>query len=322
MNSKFHTLILKKVLIFIFHFLSKLKILDIFIFFFLISQKKKKKDGINILVLSSHRLNSEIKELSKCKKISILRVSIFMQSFMNFLSVLDSKEYPYKDSEVLEIFLTKLKKIKNIKIVISASVWYRFDIPIGNKFDEIGVPYTIMHKECFKYNSNQHKASIQKFRNNKCNGSYYLLHNNVIKDVLVSDIPANKIDVLGNLRMDNISENTKSKGNELTFFLFSKFIGLDDWALDNEKKRNFKEGWTNLFKNTTKIVLKFAEENQDIKINVKGKHSGEINYFKKVCDELGYINLNKIKNLKLSINEAAQDIILRSKLIIIPLLRF
>ena len=218
MNSKIHILLSKRFLTFIFRVLSKLKILDVLIFFFPIRKVERKKDGINILVLSSHRLNSEIKELSKCKKISILRVSVFWQSFINFLSVLDSQKYPYKDSEVLEIFLTKLKKIKDIRMVISGSFWYRFDIPIGNKFDEIGVPYTIMHKECFKYNLNQHKASIQRFRNNKCNGTYYLLHNDVIKDVLVSDVSADKIDVLGNLRMDNIFENKKRKGNELSFF--------------------------------------------------------------------------------------------------------
>lgn len=316
MNSKIHILILKRVLILIFHVLSRLKILDILIFFLPIKSVKKKKNGINILVLSSHRLNSEIRELSKCEKISILTVSIFWQTFINFLSVLDSSEYPYKDSEVLEIFLIKLKKIKNIKIVISASFWYRFDIPIGNKFAEIGVPYTIIHKECFKYNSNQHKSSVQRFRNNKCNGSYYLLHNNIIKDVLVSDIPANKIDALGNLRMNNIFKNPESTGTELSFFLFSIFIGLDDWVINSEAKKNFKGGWRNLFKNTTKIVLKFAEENQNIKVNIKGKHLGEIFYFKKICDELGYKDLDKIKNLKLLINEAAQDIILRSKLII------
>ena len=38
------------------------------------------------------------------------------------------------------------------------------------------------------------------------------------------------------------------------------------------KLKKFYGGWRNLFKNTTKIVLKFAEENQNIKVNIKGKH--------------------------------------------------
>ena len=171
------------------------------------------------MALSSHRFESDIIELNKSENISILTISIFCQSFINFLSNLDSQEYPYKNSKVLETFLIKLKNIKNIKIVISGSFWYRFDIPIGNKLDEIGVPYTIIHKECFKYNINQHKATIQRFRRNKCNASYYLLHNQIIKDVLIKDIPKEKIDVLGNMRMDEIFKNRKTIGNELSFFI-------------------------------------------------------------------------------------------------------
>lgn len=316
MNSGVHLLFFKRIIIFFFFFFSKIKILDLFVFFFPIKPIKKKKKGINILALSSHRFESDIKELDKCENISIFTISIFWQSFINFLSNLDSHEYPYKNSKVLQIFLIKLKNIKNIKVVISGSFWYRFDIPIGNKFDEIGVPYTIIHKECFKYNVNQHKATIQRFRRNKCNASYYLLHNEVIKKVLVMDVPKEKIDVLGNMRMDEIFKNRETTGKDLSFFLFPQIIGLDDWVVDDIAKRKFKGGWKKLFRNTTKCILKFAEENQEININVKGKDNNEISYFKKICDTLGYKNLDKIKNLKLSFNENAQDIILRSKLII------
>ena len=130
------------------------------------------------------------------------------------------------------------------------------------------------------------------------------------------DIPKEKIDVLGNMRMDEIFKNRETTGKDLSFFLFPQIIGLDDWVVDDIAKKKFKGGWKKLFKNTTKCILKFAEENQDIKINVKGKDYNEISYFKKICDTLGYKNLDKIKNLKLSFNENAQDIILRSKLII------
>ena len=99
-------------------------------------------------------------------------------------------------------------------------------------------------------------------------------------------------------------------------FLFPIIVGLDDWVVDDKAKKKFKGGWIKLFKNTSKSILKFAEENQDIRINIKGKDYNEISYFKKISYNLGYENLDKIKNLKLSFNENAQDIILRSKLII------
>ena len=62
------------------------------------------------MALSSHRFESDIIELNKSENISILTISIFCQSFINFLSNLDSQEYPYKNSKVLETFLIKLKE--------------------------------------------------------------------------------------------------------------------------------------------------------------------------------------------------------------------
>ena len=65
--------------------------------------------------------------------------------------------------------------------------------------------------------------------------------------------------------------------------------------VDDIAKRKFKGGWKKLFRNTTKCILKFAEENQEININVKGKDKNEISYFKKICDNLVIKTLIKLK---------------------------
>ena len=45
-------------------------------------------------------------------------------------------------------------------------------------------------------------------------------YNQIIKDVLIKDIPKEKIDVLGNMRMDEIFKNRKTIEMNYLFFYF------------------------------------------------------------------------------------------------------
>ena len=93
----------------------------------------------------------------------------------------------------------------NFSVVMSASYWYKTDIPIGNIACKIGVPYIILHKEGFKYSEHQLQSSAARLKQLKCNPAEIIVHTDHYKKIIKKYLGKEfKFKALGNLRMDKV----------------------------------------------------------------------------------------------------------------------
>ena len=160
-----------------------------------------------ILLLSIHRFNKDIEIMAK--DFCFIYLNPLVQSIFIRIANFDDS-YPYQNSILLEKLFKDFLRFNRFSIVISASYWYKTDIPIGNIANKNNIPYIIFHKEGFKYSNSQLKESALRLENLKCNPYEIIVHTNHYKNIIQRYLSKKyKIKALGNLRMDNIYKKSR-----------------------------------------------------------------------------------------------------------------
>ncbi len=276
------------------------------------------EDKVNILALSAHRFRSDLKILAETGRFNIITMPVDEQlaipSYYEGGSALKSRML----RKILSIVCTK----KKVDLVLATTFWYQSDSSWGKAAEEIGVPFVAFHKECYKTEPQHLQMTVKRAKSisDKFVGTHIIVHNQHIKNVLVDSkfITESDITVAGCMRMDEfvekINSNENNTKNQVTLFSFSPGIGLDGFV-NGQWPTNPYLGWVDLFRQVHVSFARAAIENPDVEFIIKPKWGGQwIDRIHNALEAEGLF-LARIKNLSITIDASAQDLILNSKVV-------
>ena len=276
--------------------------------------KYKKRKGKIIYLYKSIGIDDLLSSFKNTKSeypIYILERIYFMKIFEYFVRD-DTDDFHYikkssvKDKINYKNFMSKvilyLHKSINLKGIISSNFLYKSDREIQNLTSQINLPFIVIHKEGVR-SKNQRLVQdyIYKNRTGRFLGNKILVYNEDEKISLVKNRVAfdNEIIVTGCPRLDKFFKIKKKVSRKrIVFFLVQENYGLPiynkKWLVPKNLKRKIKFSnftWKNIAKNYNERIIRFAKENPDYEIIVKGK----IGYSQ---EQLKYFENSNIKNLK------------------------
>ncbi len=176
-------------------------------------------------------------------------------------------------------FLGALGRELCIDITLSAATHYAFDYLWGQALNKAGIPYVILHRECFKasdYQQQYWKEYWSRMRNYEAHS--ILVHNKACQEMFVNSgiTTKERCHAFGALRMDDFAKKLKLQTDitpsppTLLFFSFFPGVGLpnaDIWRPD-------RFGFTKLFKHAHRAFFRFLYKNPDVNGILKLKWRG------------------------------------------------
>jgi hypothetical protein len=206
---------------------------------------------------------------------------------------------------------------KNIDCVISAGIFYNQDFDWGAVSTSIGCPHIVFHRENLVLTRHVYAATVKRAKSLREIGFFgtsIVFHNKIMKSIYdeYSGISADKIYVLGSLRMDKYLYDIKSKKNKLnnnciTLFSFPPSVAL---RKDKEFKDDF--GWYKLHNDVHTSFVELATKNPQIDFIIKHKGVGW-SETESLLNSLNALNLVNLKIYGESFN--AQELILKSDVV-------
>lgn len=220
------------------------------------------------------------------------------------------------------IFLGSLFRMMKIDAVISANFTYRVDYEYSMVCSKLRVPYIVFHKENLVLSKgledywNIYMEDIGKF-----NGNLIILHNEKMKDIILKAgfATPEQLVVLGCLRMDDFINRVKNSGgdkkekfNRITMFSFQKNAGLE--MMYNEYFGD--KGFVKLFEDYHVLFARAAVKHPEIDFVIKPKYGRE--WFTAIEEILKKNNilLKDVPNLKMTVDQTAQELIFSSDFVI------
>ena len=274
----------------------------------------------NLLALSDFRFERDINHLEQNGPFNFLRISWRLQaglvsrdSWLKTRLGIDS---------TLKIFLRHFCRFNNIDAVIGTALWYSQDIPWGRAAEELGIPYIVLHKECFKPSILQTSEEIRKLqeRVGYFAGSLVIVHNEPTRRKFIDHgiVDSKLIRSEGCMRMDSLVMSR----NRAFGFRGAKTITLFSFthpAFSFERTGPFPEnpylGFIRLFSRVHVAIAQLAEENPDYSVRIKAKWGGEA--YKQVALALAAadIDIDSIQNLVFTSDCDAHELIRKSDVI-------
>ena len=216
-------------------------------------------------------------------------------------------------------FLRRLLEQLNVDCVLSAAIHYKQDVDIGLIAQDVGVPYVVLHRENLLTTTKQQAHVLARGkRYGSFEGSLVIVHNQVIRDVLVESafVPPEQIKAAGCLRMDPFVRKTMgatvspSLGKKVLLFSFTHGSGL--LGLLNDFCPDRRTGWVRLFEQVHVALAKLAIRRPDLEVVFKLKWGGRWH------DEIDHaLSLHGIKradipNLTITHEGDGQDLIMEA----------
>lgn len=297
-----------------------------------------KNNQENILFLSAFRRESELeKNLLKLnygiffldypfqKKVSGIFFGNHKEIYFNFIpkiKIMHLRIFFYKI--FLKKFITFIKKKYNISKIFNFAIHYKSEF----LFDQIAVTndvkFITFHRECLYCSEAITKSiTVNLKKILPFNGTKIIVHNKIVKDIFIKSkfCSGDKIEVIGPLRIDKISQHNKNlskkrkgfKKKTVLFYIFGT------GCLLNTKSSYFKEmstdpkyGWYNLVENTFRIILENAEKFPKHEFIFKAKFASPelISLFKRM------INNRNLKNVKFFTEDKNYFLLKKSDLVI------
>ena len=295
-----------------------------------------------ILAINANRFRKDLEILSNTKQFKILSMPFKWQQ--RLLSPFWTKPFPpkryhnpdpQKDQDIIAMqqslrsffrkFLPLLFKQLKIDCVIGAAIHYKQDYDFGFITHEIGVPFIVLHKENFAASQRLVEGNYNRSKNmGRFKGTHIIVHNEIMKDIFIRSgfVKPVNISALGCLRMDDyirkvkqsniIYENHMSK-KRVALFYFQHGVGLSTlmgaWSTDG------KTGFIKLFEDAHMTIARLASRYSDIEFVIKAKWGGE--WVDRIKDVIlkNNINPDSLKNLIITSERDAQEIILQSDVI-------
>lgn len=278
-------------------------------------------DAVKLLALSPNRFRSDLEILNDTGKFQIFEMPEYWQYAI--LNLYYGQDIARRDL-FLRNFLGAFSTILGIQGIVGAAVWYRQDLPWGNVAQSIGIPYVILHKECFKPEPTQMRKTVEKALSyGQFRGEHIVVHNSPMREALINSgyVQPEKISALGCMRMDKFVRRTALKSVSTsqcplaTFFSFTLGVGLDDLGVD-PFPRNSEDGWKDLFDKSHIAFAKLACDTPNSNFIIKTKWSGQwTDRIKRILEDAG-LPLENIPNLNLGTGSDAHDLILKSNVIV------
>jgi len=278
-------------------------------------------ENINsLLALSSFRFPTELSILSKS---GCFRIYSLPYRFQTLLAHLDNLAYSLlKDTDLLTIFFSHYARINNIDGTIGTALWYKQDIPWGKASESCGIPYIVLHKECFKPCNLQTNEELHLLRERvgKFSGSLLIVHNQDTRSRYISNGigDADVVHASGNIRMDSlVKRDTKQDGykGSKTVTLFSFTHPAFSYDSVGPFPSNPYLGFVRLFQRTHVAIAQLALEHPDYRVFIKTKWADRC--FMEILQalEASSINIDSIPNLTLTNTENVHSLILDSDVI-------
>ena len=318
-------------MLFNFFFNLKMDFLASLILVFSIKELKslnKKNNKLKILVFFKTSGIDDLKTtFSKYKnhnfKFYYLQRRFFRVIFNYYFGNTKLRDYHYIiDNKKLQILLKNYKnriskyiifvnKIYFFKAFISFNPFYMTDREIQNICSKLNIKFIALHKECVysplenKILNYLYKSKIEKF-----NGFSISAYSENERNLLTRSKFAkkNQVTVIGSPRCD-ISYNYRKlepDQNTIVYYMIEPYRGAG-WHLietlsNKEKKKLIKKlrvnksimniNWIDLANKTMKYCIKYAKDNQNVKLIIKGKQSSNSQIFipKNLPKNVTYIN--------------------------------
>lgn len=191
---------------------------------------------------------------------------------------------------IIRLILRKAK----IDAVISGNFAYASEKELAGAFNEIGIPFVILHKENMKSSGRvAFFKEIYSKRRGPFFGSRILVYNEIEKDLQIDSgiIAGDKVTITGMPRLDRVyrwrerqselAERTLETKNQVLFFSFGPKTGL---PMIPHKSRSAREieyeelpsqwddlRWQDLVIETHRAIFRLAQEYPQIKVIIKAK---------------------------------------------------
>ena len=276
---------------------------------------------LNVLALSPERFTGDLRALAASGRFAVHALPEYYQYAC--LALFD--EGPRRE-RFLERFLRAYRKRMPFDIVLGTSVWYRQDIPWGAAAQRAGIPYVILHKECFKPEPPQMQTTVDKaLRFGAFPGERLIVHNRPVADAFAAGgyAPAERISVCGAMRMDdfvrraNAGEGARASQRArplVTYFSFALGIGLDDRGV-SPFPADPSDGWYELFRESHAAFARLARRRPDVDFVIKTKWHGQwTRMIEEIIRDSG-APLEAIPNLRVDSSGSAHDLIYDSTVV-------
>ena len=203
-----------------------------------------------------------------------------------------------KKKQTLREFWIKIIKLmlrkEKIDAVISGNFAYASEKEMAGAFNELGIPFVILHKENLK--SSGRVAFFRELyskRRGPFYGSRILVYNKIERDLQIESgiVASDKVTVTGMPRLDRIYrwrkkqsklvDKTSKAKSQVLFFSFGPKTGLPMIPRKTRSGRNIEYEalpsewadlrWQDLVKETHRAMFKLAQEYPKIKVVIKAK---------------------------------------------------
>ncbi|MCH8275769.1 MAG: hypothetical protein IH851_13385 [Armatimonadetes bacterium] len=291
-----------------------------------------------LFALTSNRFRGDLEILARTGEFRVLQVPFAWQArLVNLFYPLDTPReamlQPEADEKIarmqrryrrfLRAFLPALYKKLGVDCVIGAAIGYVQDLDWGAVSEEVGVPYVVLHRECFVTNSAHFRRFVEfSGKMGKFSGSHIIVHNEVARDAFIRSgyVSPDHISSLGCLRMDRFVQRVRENRpgarsrKKVVFFSFAPGVGLLGRTGLWPKDRSF--GFFALFENTHVAFAELARDNPEIDFIVKPKWGDHW------VDEIDRVLRNKgierrgIPNLQITAEADPQGLILDSDVVV------
>ena len=206
--------------------------------------------------------------------------------------------------QYLRGFLASLYRRLGVDAVLSAGVHYRRDYDWGAASAQIGVPFVILHRECFNASPGARRENLERWRAmGRFAGSLIIVHNDVVKQGLLESGFAREQEVaaLGCLRMDRFVARVRAAAAPETdrkravFYSFPHGSGILDLIWSDGKRTGFEQ----LFNRSHAAFAEFARAHPDTDCVLALKWGGNWHDKARAAFQAGGIDPAGIPNLRI-----------------------
>lgn len=297
-------------------------------------------DALNVLVFSSFRWEQDLEALAREGGVRLYAIDRPTMQWINALFSVPNREphaeyFLESDAEILRqrarhstfvaTLVRALLRRQRLDCAVTSAVHYRQEHCWAAGCDRAGLPFIALHKEFTILDDRHLPERIERFRGRgqKFLGSHVTVTNETAKTLFAESgvFPAEKIDVVGLLRMDNLlafdGAPRRPKGQAkpcVTLFSFGHLCGgvTAPWR-SHYFSLNDDAGFVDLFRNVHVAFAEAALRNPEATFKIKPKNvqpwwTDEIE--KVIAEDLG-MPLDAIPNCSI-VDEPAPDLIAES----------
>ena len=238
---------------------------------------------------------------------------------LNPLESTDMMECKKRILAFYDQLVPRVHRMMRVDAVVSHHVRAPADVDWGIASKRSGVPYIILYREgMFASNDEIKDRMRRRFKKLGFWGSHMVVHNNSSRDFCIETgvFKPEQVSALGCLRMDEFASRAKI-AREADSCKSENLLAVFPFTVQPDGEGVLDLSFEQLFHDSNLAILQLAQVRQDFQILIKPKPkdfefiAGEI---AKIAEKAG-INLNQLRNVTISSELDAQELILKADVI-------